>query len=305
MLEDGKKRPYFGQVPAEQAVAVRAGKLIPTVLWAPAPEVTLTVGLMVIPAAVEVPEELVEMLVKFTARISAVPEAAGVREASVKLAWSPVVAVEVAETVPILVRLPLPSILTVPEPAPVATEVTALKVPGAMRVVGRDNVTEPVEAEAVIWLAVPAREVTPLLATVMVPVPELVVVIPVPAAMVKVPPAEMVESEPEVAWAVKRAPLAVPQALPVPEIFPELSVCRHWVPEPARESTCNMAFPAPELVMAKVVLEVSLRSMVYVPEAILCRVVSVGSMVRILFPELRVSVLVVEAMVKAPESVMV
>ena len=30
---------------------------------------------------------------------------------------------------------------------------------------GRDNVTEPVEAEAVIWFAVPVKDVTPLLVT--------------------------------------------------------------------------------------------------------------------------------------------
>ena len=45
---------------------------------------------------------------------------------------------------------------------------------------GRLSVTEPVAADAVIWLAVPARLVTPVLAMVNVPLP-LVTLIPVPA----------------------------------------------------------------------------------------------------------------------------
>ena len=40
-----------------------AGILIAEVLWVPAPEVTLIEGVMVKPAVVEVPEELVETLV--------------------------------------------------------------------------------------------------------------------------------------------------------------------------------------------------------------------------------------------------
>ena len=65
-------------------------------------------------------------------------------------------------TVPVM-KVPTPdaSILTVPAPAPVAIDVTALKVPGALRSDGRDNVTAPVDADAVIWFAVPVIEVTP------------------------------------------------------------------------------------------------------------------------------------------------
>jgi len=63
-----------------------------------------------------------------------------------------------------VIKVPTPfvSILTVPDPAPVATEVTALNVPGAIKVVGKDRVTAPVEAEAVIWLVVPVIEETPV-----------------------------------------------------------------------------------------------------------------------------------------------
>jgi len=60
-----------------------------------------------------------------------------------------------------------------------------------------------------------------------------------------------------------------------------------------------------ELTKARVVAEASERSMVYVPDAILWMVVSVGAMVRMLLPESKVNVLVVEAMVRAPESVIV
>ena len=59
-----------------------------------------------------------------------------------------------------------------------------------------------------------------------------------------------------------------------------------------------------ELVRAKVVAEESTRSMVYVPDAVLLRVVSDAAMVRTLFPESKVRVLVVDDMVRAPESVM-
>src|SRR6185295_1085367 len=101
------------------------------------------------------------------------------------------VKVSVPTTV-LLANVPTPdaSILTVPAPAPVAMDVTALNVPGARRSEGNDNVTAPVAAEAVIWLAVPAREVTPVFAMVMVSVALPVVEIPVPAAMVRVSPLE-------------------------------------------------------------------------------------------------------------------
>jgi hypothetical protein len=49
-------------------------------------------------------------------------------------------------------------------------------------VFGTDNVTAPVAAEAVIWFAVPAIDVTPVLVIVLVPV-ECVTDIPVPAAV--------------------------------------------------------------------------------------------------------------------------
>ena len=80
-------------MPALQAVAVRAGKLIPTVLWTPAPAVTLTVGLIVIPAVVEVPEALDEILVKRKSAKEPVAADAGAKELSVKVEASPVAVV--------------------------------------------------------------------------------------------------------------------------------------------------------------------------------------------------------------------
>ena len=55
--------------------------------------------------------------------------------------------------------------------------------PGAMNVDGVLNVTEPVDAEAVIWLVVPAIAVTPVLAIVIEP-EALVTEIAVPAVSV-------------------------------------------------------------------------------------------------------------------------
>jgi hypothetical protein len=52
--------------------------------------------------------------------------------------------------VPIFVKFPVASILTVPAPAPVAIEVTALNVPGARKSEGSDKTTAPVVGEAVI-----------------------------------------------------------------------------------------------------------------------------------------------------------
>ena len=64
--------------------------------------------------------------------------------------------------VPILVRFPLASILTVPAPAPVATLVTAFNVPGALKSAGIERVTAPVATDAVIWFVVPVIDVTPV-----------------------------------------------------------------------------------------------------------------------------------------------
>ena len=84
---------------------------------------------------------------------------------------------------PILVKLPEASILTVPDPLPVAIEVVALNVPGALRSVGRDRVTFPVEAEAVIWFVVPVIEVTAMVERSVqepTPLPSLVKTLPEP-----------------------------------------------------------------------------------------------------------------------------
>ena len=70
-------------------------------------------------------------------------------------------------------------------------------------------------------------------------------------------------------------------------------------------SAVQLAAPVPELVRAKVVLEVSTKSKVYVPAAVWEILVSLAAMINVLDPESRVRSLVVEAMVKAPESVMV
>src|SRR5262245_38831148 len=65
--------------------------------------------------------------------------------------------VEAAVMLAMLVRLPLESIRVEPL---VRRLVVASTLPGATKVDGILKVTAPVEAEAVIWLAVPAMEVT-------------------------------------------------------------------------------------------------------------------------------------------------
>src|SRR4029079_7953112 len=88
---------------------------------------------------------------------------------------------------------------------------------GATKVEDNERVTAPVAADAVIWLVVPARLVTPVLAMVMVSVAPPVVEIPVPAAMVRVSPLEMVWFDPDVPAAVKEAPETQEDIDTVPE----------------------------------------------------------------------------------------
>ena len=146
---------YLLQVPAEHAVAVGLGILTPMVLWVPAPEVTLTVGLTVSPAVVETPVPLVEVLVKFRARASAVPAAAGVSDVSVTETTSPVVPVEVTESS----ALVLPEMANDPKvPTEVRDELTTV----ALRVV-------PVRVPAGAMTALPeAAVMSPLPLTVKV-----------------------------------------------------------------------------------------------------------------------------------------
>lgn len=86
---------------------------------------------------------------------------------------SAVVAVDVYEAVAVEAMKFEPAVIVVVEAI----------VPGAMNVVGVDSVTAPVDADAVIWLAVPAIDVTPAFATVIEPEP-LVIVMPAPCVSV-------------------------------------------------------------------------------------------------------------------------
>ena len=70
--------------------------------------------------------------------------------------------------------------------APEPEKVPACIVPAMVTEEGSDRVTPPVEADAVIWLAVPEIEVTPVLAIVMEPV-EADTEIPVPAVAAVTP----------------------------------------------------------------------------------------------------------------------
>ena len=108
----------------------------------------------------------------------------------------------------------------VPEEEPEKLE--AAMVPGAMKVEGMLKVTAPVEAEAVISLVVPAREVTPVLVMVTVRVAPAAVAIPVPPAMVRVWP--LVTAEGPV------SPAAVNRVVPVVRIFAVVTPLT-WVAE--------------------------------------------------------------------------
>ena len=92
---------------------------------------------------------------------------------------------------------------------------------------GSDRVTEPVDADAVIWLAVPVMEVTPLLVIVTAPVaPETP--IPVPATA-DVTPALVIVIEPAALATVMPVPCVT--VLYSRAVAPEF-IPRIWLPVP-------------------------------------------------------------------------
>ena len=135
-----------------------------------------------------------------------------------------VLAVKVSVPIAVLAtKVPTPeeSILAVPAPAPVLMDVTALIVPGPRKSDGIDSVTAPVEAEAVIWLAVPVMEVTPPQPAqdVTVKAPAWVILKLAPEISLPVPELVMATTSPLAEESDWVTPKTDPVSVPVPEML--------------------------------------------------------------------------------------
>jgi hypothetical protein len=106
-------------------------------------------------------------------------------------------------------------------PLPAVSVVVLAMEPGAINVAGIDNVTAPVAADAVIWLAVPVMEVTPPAGSAWklgAAAPLLVNTVPAPPVTVDTSPVALLINAPAVAKGL------ILNAEPTTTLLPERSV---------------------------------------------------------------------------------